>query len=370
MTEVPSLTDALAGLTGGARCWFWLVSEPPAEAPPLRLLPLPSSPADLLAAVRDVAVSPWAERIVGTAEVTSDGVLRMVGPARSGAALAALARWTRGASGVDRLADAELVRVDGDGVVEAVVRLASDAWAHLDGDIVPDTRPATAETLAGLDGPAWLFATDADGGFAAVQPVTADPEGAGFAEQLTAYARRFVGGRHVVGSIVPVGEVWAVRPLDGAEHAAEVLATVAAHPGLEALGEAHLPDATAPGPDLSATRAALEALAPGDAAYFVWVDGPAFLVSTDRKALAAQVKAGGWTMHARGRLARHPDGWVEVQVREAAPDLLRHLHGFVAANRGPGVDRFLGARMTVRDADGNVVSRHKIDKAWSKLEAP
>ena len=98
---------------------------------------------------------------------------------------------------------------------------------------------------------------------------------------------------------------------------------------------------------------------------------PQLLVETDGAVLkAAAMEAKGKLAGVRGTL--HTAKWgIELRARKSYPNLLPALAKWVRYSRKkwPDVDALIGARVTVRDKEGNILERTKDTKAWSKLQS-
>ena len=93
---------------------------------------------------------------------------------------------------------------------------------------------------------------------------------------------------------------------------------------------------------------------------------PRLLIAADDADLTAQVSAEKSRLQRkgrviRGRLRRTAKGHIELRIRKDRPETLGDVAAWAAANadRWPALRDLTGARLTITDAEGTVVSRHR-----------
>ena len=129
------------------------------------------------------------------------------------------------------------------------------------------------------------------------------------------------------------------------------------------------------GPDLSSQVAMLNAMAGGAKAVFWFTSAsktgqPILVLAEDPgklKAAAKQVQ--GKDKGMRGQVRMTGKGWLEFRTRKTINDFIPTLAKWAMDNHGSwdGLSQLRGARLTVRDEDDQIVSRHKDDAVWSAL---
>jgi energy-converting hydrogenase Eha subunit B len=85
--------------------------------------------------------------------------------------------------------------------------------------------------------------------------------------------------------------------------------------------------------------------------------------------LAAEL--GGAPPLARGQLFVSSQGWLDFRLRADAPGFLAALVAWTGSHlpQAPGLARLIGARLTVRDTTGKILSGTRDDAAWAQVSA-
>jgi hypothetical protein len=332
---------------------------------------------------------------MGLASVSVGGVLRLGAPGLTGETLAVLANWVganiHGHPGLARLKDASFLDIRSDGVIAGVYEQAM-LWSGIPYMPVAGTIEGTAAVLDRLDEgqDAWFWMSDVGGSggpAATAVPVDEDPTGRAFRGQVRAIRGE---GKAFSGVLRPLTEARLAMTTTGDLDLGEriVSALLSAHGGtLGRLGGARLVRMSggrfveartltvAPGPDLSALVAALESLSDGGKGVF-WFstegrDGtPVLVIAEDPGELKAAAKElQGSDRGMRGQVRMSNKGWLEFRTRKSIDDFLPALAGWAVSHRAawPGLSTLKGARLTVRDENDEIVSRHRDDDAWAAL---
>lgn len=375
-----STEQVLLSLSVGERAWFWFCPElAERDTPSLLLQPFTAAPDRLLAQAGDLGTPPGARECMGVASVDEDGSLRLGSATSSPEALAALSRWVHHNiskhPGLARMRGARMVQISAAGLVEAVHHDEA-LWAGLPVVASPGSLESAAEAIAALPVGAslwfWLLRRGPSGRpFLAVRSAEEPP--AAFVAQVEQVQRRCVrSDRAAQGTIrrldartvafltsAPLDAVEAMLaktplPLDAAVLARLKGGEIVEH-RLATLGA-----------DLSALSATLSGLAPGDSAWFLFSEEG--LVVGDRETVKAAGRPEGAV---RGKLRRHPEGWLELRTRAATTGLLAALIRWTAAgiSRWPALARLNGARVIYQTADGVTHSRERDDDAWAQIGA-
>lgn len=401
MTEVSPFTNGqlshtLQNLSVGERSWFWFCSATDAVETPLVLSPLRRDPMmhTLRAQVELIHRPAQSEAYTGLASINADGTIALGAPGVSTDALSALASWVlrnvRAFPDLERLRDACFVRIDGDRVVAQYDD--PELWLGMDAGPQPGSIDEAAARLAAAPPlvPYWVWMTDCGPGnapFMLLASTTDDPGGEAFASQISsvrlrspALGKTFSGTLHQSSDGLPV----LTTPSSTAEQAPAILdALTVAHPGLSALQQARVfrikgqrRQEIKRGPDLTRELAALQALSgPGHQIQFFFTNGgdghpAALLLANEPAALKAAARAlvtGPNHESTRGRVVCSKAGWLEFRARGEFANFIGLLAEWTAQHimRHPGLGRLRGARMTLRDKEDNILSRHKDDKAWA-----
>jgi hypothetical protein len=394
--SIASLEQSLAGLQAGQRVWFWCGPRTAEPHPPLLIHALSHDPemSQLRADILQIPRADDAPEFLGLGSVDASGVLQLGSSGATADALEALALWTAehvaAHPGLARLRNTRMLRIDGDRV--AAIHRADALWSAIPELVLPGTMAQTARTLAELEDDEeawfWLSAAGPDGlpflGLASREQSAA--EFADTIRELLLRSRpgttgikgiaRLVAGRLMLTTadeiagwqdtlaalqahrIPRLAEVGMLRIVDGHIKAAEAFGASSS-------------ESSAPALDLSAQSALLEGLSESARVWFWFAGssdvGPMLLLAEDRgdlKPLVKAVKNAGDTC--KGQIRLSSKGWLEFQTRDETSEFIERLAAFVASHRAawPGLARLIGARMTRRDADGNVIDRIKDDRAW------
>ena len=114
------------------------------------------------------------------------------------------------------------------------------------------------------------------------------------------------------------------------------------------------------------------------ASFYCWfspkstLGSPMLLIESSKPALKALAKSNeGDSSYAIGKISKAKWG-IEFKLRKTIPSFLQHLSHFVAKHHGeyPVLRHLINARMTLWDAKGNLLEKHKNDKAWSTFLNP
>ena len=333
-----------------------------------------------------------APEFLGLGSIDSGGTLQLGSAGASKAALKALALWTAeniaAHPGLARLRNTRMLKIDGNQV--AAVHSADELWTAIPELVLPGTMAQTARTLSSLedDDEAWFWmsAKGPDGRpFLALEPRTMPP-----ADFTTIVRGLLLSSPAGTTSIKGVARVVAGRLMlttsDDIGGWKDTLAALQSHriPRLSGVGMLRISDGRikaaesfgTPGgdsdADLSEQSAVLSALAAGDRAWF-WFTGsgrdgaPVLLLATDRNDLRPLIKeARGDAPACKGQLRHSKKNWIEFQTRDEYSDFIPQLAAWVATHQSqwPALKALIGARMTRRDADGNILDRIKSDSAW------
>lgn len=312
--------ERLLALAPGERAWFWFCPDATPDLVVRAVLEDPAT-AGLRAAVLLADVPVGAFHTLGLAQRGPDGVLVLAAPG--------LCPAHRGPLGLD----ATLVDVGADGVVRAT---------H------PAPAPDPLDALAlGESAWAWLWrgppllsrpSTDPDGRQLALRAQAAQP---GIAGQI----QRTAGGL-IFTSTHPAAVVWAHLPAAWvAEVDGDRIVRVSRPAGLRDVASGQgwfwLTDADAGGQ-------------------------PLLICGTSRPAVEVAAAASqGEGQGAAGRVSA-PKGWLHFETGTDLPGLLYLLAEL--ALQHPEGHLLAGARVTVRDPDGQIVARYRDDAVWSDIK--
>lgn len=392
---IQSTADILTQTPVGSRLWFWFCPDLGVDQPMLLLSSLESDPGmDALNEAAGTLQMPMGGRLfMGLASVSVNGALRFGAPGLTGEALASLANWV-GAHllsqpGLARLKDASFLDIQSDGVI-AGIHDNSALWAGVPYMPVAGTIEGTAALLDGLsegqDAWFWMSSEGSSGGPAATAvKVDDDPTGRSFRGQVRAI--RGEGGAFS-GVLRPLTETRLAMTTTGDLDLGVKIVTslLSSHRDtLKRLEGARLvrmsggrfvaAKTISSGPDLSALVAALDDLAGGAKGVFWFTTaaksgGPMLVIAEEPGALKAEAKkVQGTDRGMRGQVRMTNKGWLEFRTRKPIDNFIGALAGFATDNHGAwgGLSRLRGARLTVRDDNDEIVSRHKDDDAWKGL---
>ena len=340
----------------------------------------------------DILQIPRAENapeFLGLGSMDASGVLQLGSTGATAAALEALALWTAehvaAHPGLARLRNTRMLRIDGDRIT--MVHSADDLWRAIPAQLLPGTMADSARLLGALQDADeawfWLSAAGPDSlPWLAVAP--RQQPATEFAETVRALLRRSPPGTTGIKGVVRMlaGRLM-LTTADDIDGWQDAISALQAHriPQLTALGMLQLVagrikaaetwGSTAASVDLSAQSAILSTMSEGERVWFWFAadsaSGPMLLLAEDRAALKLLVTAAGATEAVyKGQLRKSKKGWLEFMPRGPGADFIPRLAGFVATHRAawPTLTLFIGARMTRRDADGNILARIKDDQAW------
>lgn len=396
--SIQSTAEILTQTPVGSRLWFWFCPDLPTDQPMLLLSALESDPGmeALNAAASTLELPLGAKLFMGLASVSVDGTLRLGAPGLTVEGLAALAGWvnahTFGHPALARLKGASFLDIGSDGVI-AGIHQRPELWAGVPSRPVAGSIDSTAEVLDSLyEGQdAWFWMSDLGGSggpAAAAVPVEEDPTGRAFRGQVRAIRGE---GSTFSGILRPLTEerlaMTTTGDLDVGERVITTLLTAYGE-SLRRLHGARLVkmdggrfvsartvSVTADGPDLSSLMAALKDLTDGGKGVFWFTtaakDGsPLLVIAADPGALKAAAKpVQGSDRGMRGQVRMSNKGWLEFRSRKPIDDFLAALAGWATAHHAawPGLRTLKGARLTVRDENDEIVSRHRDDALWSAL---
>jgi hypothetical protein len=335
-----------------------------------------------------VGLDPGAPRSQGLLSIGEDGRPRLTSSHLLPDQLASLAAWARGRleeePDLARLRGAVLQEISADGRLSR--RDADEKlWEEFPERNAPGSLAASADLLEASAGPLYLcLRTGGPGPY-----LLLSPDEAGFeTEQLRLRAR--APGEFVVGLYQPRGKLLNVEPASAWPAALSQLLEgwAATFPALNLLKEARVLDEGAPlaatvapaapaGPDLSLQQSLLGSLTP-EAPIFYWFTPadpsgrPMLLLHPELegvKALAAELN--GAPPLARGQLFVSAQGWLDFRLRTDVPGFLAALVTWTQTHisSAPGLARLVGARLTVRDATGKILSGTRDDAAWARVSA-
>lgn len=392
--SIASLEQSLADLRSGQRVWFWCGPKTSAPHPPLIIHPLSNDPqmSRLQDDILQIPRASGAEEFLGLGSVDASGTLHLGSAGASEAALRALAQWTAeniaAHPGLARLRNTRMLQLDGNQVT--AIHRADALWSTLPTISLPGTMAHTADTLAALGSNEeawfWMSASGPDGHpLLALEPRTRSATDftaivAGLLLQSPAGAAGIKGvARMVAGRLM----LTTSDDIDGWQG---ILAALQSHriPQLTGVGMLRISDGRvlaaeafgSPGTsaDLSRPASILRDLAAGDRAWFWFTGagsdgGPVLLLATERSELRPLIKATRSAGPAcKGQLRRSKKGWLEFQTRDDYSDFIPQLAAWVATHQPqwPALEALIGARMTRRDAEGNIIDRIKSDSAWTR----
>ncbi len=390
--SVGGTAAALSALGAGERFWFWFSPDLSTEAPRLLVTSLQADPGmEALTATTDAMTLPMGGRMsMGLASVNSDGRVQLGAPGLSATHLSALAEWVQHNAddhpALGRLKDARMMTIQPDGRVSDAFESA-DLWDGLTAPAAPGTLAGEAEVLASLPvGENARFWMCADGPRMVIVPVSLDPKGDMFRSRIRAH-QRAVGSAPVFAGILRTTTAAVVlttaADLSGAAGIVESLLGTGRAARLSGARIIRMKNGQfveavslkAKGPDLSREQGILAGLSESDRLVFWFTrDGaagqPHLVLETDRDRLKGAAQATGLRGTAiRGQARMTSKGWIEFRSQKDMPDFVAALARFVAAHRSafPALARLKGARMTVRDRDGEITARHRDDAAWKTL---
>jgi hypothetical protein len=390
--KVRSLEKYLLSLQAGARSWFWF-------CPDCSDLPLlmegfsnPNGMARLLERASSLTLPMGAHVTTGIAAVDGNGVLQFGGPMVGAELLAQLSAWVRSHvaehPGLARLRGAQAIHVDSSGAVQG--RFVDEAlWEGIPKVMIPGSLGAAAQTLqdlsAGEDAWIWLSEGSSEPVVVAL-PVASDPRAEALGPLVVSgRLRSGVRGAGLRGTARRLGSgALLVSTVDDLDALGERLSA-----WLAALGEVRLVQlaegqpiagrrigGVAVGEDLSAQITALQAIKDGATFVFWFTErassgAPLLLLEESSSALKTlATKAATDAPAVRGQVTAARWG-IELRTSKPSPELLPALARWVGQHidRWPGLDALVGARMTVRSRDGEIVQRLKDDEAWAPLRS-
>ena len=390
MKKVQSLGRRLAGLQPGERSWFWYSPDSPELPLLMEKFADPKGMERLLRRAASLPLPGGARVCTGISAVSDDGTIQFGSPIVEEWMLVKLSLWVhRNVAAVPELSylrDAVFLQVDPSGAVRD--RFSDpELWEGISAPSRPGTLGHAAGCLDGLEPGAdlWLWlAHRGETPLAVTVPTADDPSGEAFAALVAA-------GRARLGSMDP-GFRGIARRLSSGSLLVTAQDDLGLSPAVEAWlqerGEVRLVQlrdgeivtgrrvgAAGGAGDLSAQLQALASVAAGETCAF-WFSaeakggGPLLLLESSPAALKPlAVEAATDAPAVRGKLVAARWG-VEFQTRKAIPGFIAALAAWVAANRAhaAGLDALVGARMTVRDRDGNTTERIRDDGAWAPLQ--
>ena len=391
----PSVGDAaavLSALGAGERFWFWFSPDLPEEQARLVVSSLRTDPGmeGLQTAASAQAVPAGGRLSMGMGSVSADGRVQLGAPGLGGDELAALAGWAQRHAdehpALSRLKDARLLSTRPDGVVSASFEDAA-LWEGMLAPPAPGTLAFEAEALASLPaGQSSRYWMCADGPRLVVVPLAVDPDGAVFQARVRAH-QRAVGAAPVAGGVVrALSGALALTTTGELETLAAIAAALVQTGQLGRLSGARLVQMAGgkfvraqtlagAGPDLSVEARLLEGLdASSRLVFWLTRDGdggqPRLMLDVDMDALKPRVRASGLRGASTRGLARlSSKGWLEFRTQKDLEGFLPALAAFATAHQGgcPALQRLAGARLTVRDDDGEITARYRDDALWASL---
>lgn len=331
---------------------------------------------------------------MGLASVAVNGSLRFGAPGLTSEMLGALANWVGthliAQPGLARLKDATFLNIQSDGVIAGIYE-SEMLWAGVPYLPVPGTIEGTAallnELAEGEDAWFWMSEAGSSGSPAAtVVKVDDDPTGRAFRGQVRAIRGE---GAAFSGVLRPLNEVrLAMTTTGNIEVGVRIVTSLLASnrqvlKRLEGARLVHMSGGRfvaartiSSGPDLSGLVKALDELADGAKGVFWFTteakDGSPMLVIAEEpgalKVAAKQVQGSNRGM--RGQVRMTNKGWLEFRSRKPIDNFIDALAGFAVANHGSwsGLSRLKGARLTVRDENDDIISRHRNDDVWKSLQ--
>jgi hypothetical protein len=197
--DARAVAAALAAATPGERMWFWLAEDESPGAIPLILQPIAWDPThDRTNWLVDRNTERGAGAgVCGTAMVSDDGTIQLLGSGFHRDMLEQLARWVAANQdehpALGRLVDCQLLETSGSTVERSLAEPA--LWEGVNRDEVPGTIRATAAALEALPegGECWFWITGAQGGaaFLFLSDAAEDPDGEAFKAALPGLYTRF-----------------------------------------------------------------------------------------------------------------------------------------------------------------------------------
>ncbi|HNC98590.1 MAG TPA: hypothetical protein PKW90_20835, partial [Myxococcota bacterium] len=387
LSAVSLLVSTLRRLAVGQRAWF--VYSPALPEAPLRLCAWSDDPSGSLLREQLVGLDPHAPRSQGLLSIGEDGRPRLTSSHLLPDQLASLAVWARDLleeePDLARLRGAVLQEISADGRLSR--RDADDRlWEEFPERNAPGSLAASADLLEAATGPLYLcLRTGGPGPF-----LLLSADAAGFEVELQ-HLRARGRGEFVIGLYQPRGKLLNVEPASAWTAALSQLLERwgATFPALKVLKEARLLDEGPPlsaaavtpaapaGPDLSLQQSLLGSITP-EGPIFYWFTPadpsgqPMLLLHPELegvKALAAELD--GAPPLARGQLFLSSQGWLDFRLRAEVPGFLAALVGWTHTHisSAPGLARLVGARLTVRDATGKIISGTRDDAAWARVSA-
>jgi hypothetical protein len=386
------VAETLAMLWPGDRFWYW-VSERN-SVPPV-LVSADSDP--LLIRLNDLVKSIGVRGAVsqGVGLVAQDGTLQLIGSDVTEKMLRMLAGWTRAHVEahpmLGRLANTELVLSGERGRVLKIHRVP-EQWQGVGAAVVAGSLKASAQALSSLKAGenAWFWLTRSGPGkapFLFIEPMEDEIPFDGSLRRLRkrfpdstdrvfGAVRRAMSGRLVFTT--------SIRTLDAFADVMEALATQEGFLELtgatllrleggqvaEVIGAGAAP--LSPIDEHIGEQAAfLDTLSARDGGLF-WLAGigteqPVLVLAPDRDNLK-RVAQGIRAVHpapgepVRGRLEKHPSGWLLFSAKKAAPGFLEAVASWF--HRDERLAGLSHARFKAVDADGQLLDRQRDDSLW------
>jgi hypothetical protein len=390
MNATEALVETLSSLRAGERCWFWFSPDHPTA--PLLLAPFadPEGMARLQQQAGAASLPRRARICTGISVVSDRGALQLGSPLFDADMLAVLADYARknidAHPGLAGLSNASFLRLSSGGVIEG--RYEDPVlWEGLSLPVVAGTLSAAAATLEGLEAgdEAWIWLLESGGLLRVVTiPLDEDPDGEELAGQILAGRAAAGGGAGLRGVVTRLagGALLLLTPDDLGligEGLADWLSGLGSVRLVRQVGEDVLATrrigSVAPDLDLSSQVQALAAIADGGKYYFWFTHSdrsgrPLLLLEESGPALksaAMEVSSGAPSTRGQIRMAK----WgPELRCQGELEGMLPALAGWVGANRArwPGLMTLAGARITIRDRDGEITARIKDDDAWASLK--
>ena len=402
MNHTSHTAQVLSKLPVGHRVWFWFCPELSNEDSILLLSSCKEDPSmtRLSHTTSHITLPFGALPITGFAAANPDGTIMFGSPLLDQTGLQRLANWTQSNysahQGLSRLKNASFIQIDMNGCVQA--RHSDESlWEALPSLVVPGTIEQAAKLIkkvrSGSNYWFWMAEKGPNGApFLYLGSTKKDKEGSTFSSKVLDLRSQSPKSTTIQGVLRRLNDnrILFISPQEMTEenislfnllvHTHSNIIPDLASARLVQLHEGSFTriiggDTTSKGVDLSKEEALLSNL--DDKKVWFWftessAEGTSvLLLDDDRKELkvrSQQVGHSGKRLH--GHLRVSSKGWIEFQSKKSYPDFITDLGRWAIQHHtsAPGLHRLIGARMTQRDENNEIIDRQKNDDIWKNLK--
>ena len=390
--SIEHTSSVLATLGVHQRFWFWFSPDLPKSDSRLILSSLLSDPGmDQLTMISSQQNLPVGGRMsMGMGSINADGRVELGAPGLGIESLQALAEWVQEHAtdhpALGRLKDSNMLAVEPSGVVRDAINDPS-LWSGVVAPPVPGTLDGEAEILSSLPkGEKARFWISEQGPHLVVVPVNIDPKADLFRSRIRAF-QRVVGQTPVVAGVLQATTAAIVLTTTSSlPEASKIVNTLVNTGKVNRLSGARIiqmiggkfaaaMNIATKKLDLSRENEILTKITTEDRLVFWFTrDGangkPLLVLETDKERLKETVKASGFRGSSiRGQARLTSKGWIEFRSRRDMKNFIPALAAFAIANQSSftALSILKGARLTVRNDQGDITARYRNDEVWSSL---